>query len=114
VAADGPESPSSDTSHGDTSIQAVLEQLAIRFQQAADAHQVAFAATSGTDAHWASWYAHYLMNSLAPPLKLPPTQTQLARSLTMYDLEHRRLRNALPWPAYYALRLVSEYGLRPN
>lgn len=87
-----------------------LRRLEAVFQQTAQAHHAAYASTNGEDSAWAVWYAGYLRGRLAPPLKLEPTPTQLAHSLTMYDVEYRRLRSTAPWPEYYAVRLLSEYG----
>lgn len=95
-----------------TGVAAALRRLQELLEAAGAAHHQAFAATNGADDAWAQWYAQYLRGRLAPPLKLEPTTSQLAQSLMLYDLDHRRLRGAGTWPEYYALRLVEEYGLR--
>lgn len=95
-----------------TGVAVALRRLQEQLEAAGAAHHVAFAATNGADDAWAQWYAQYLRGKLSPPLKLQPSSSQLAQSLILYDLDHRRLRRASKWPEYYALRLVEEYGLR--
>lgn len=95
-------------------VAAALRRLQQLLEAAGAAHHHAFAATNGADDAWAQWYARYLRGKLSPPLKLEPSTSQLAQSLMLYDLDHRRLRRASTWPEYYALRLVEEYGLRAH
>jgi hypothetical protein len=93
-------------------VAAALRRLQELLEEAGAAHHRAFAATNGVDDAWAQWYAQFLRGRLSPPLKLEPSTSQLAQSLVLYDLDHRRLRRAGQWPEYYALRLVEEYGVR--
>ncbi len=88
-----------------------VEELAQLLMTTGHAHHEAFIATDGFDPDWAIWYANHVVDQVNSLLG-----TELSRAEFVYELiglSREQPANApdVPWPEYYASRLVDQLGV---
>ena len=81
-----------------------IEELKELLKSAARAHH---AATGGSNAAWADWYAKHLRDSIGPVIDADPTVEEIAGWLTAADLDYRTEERDVSWPRYYAGFILS-------
>ena len=69
------------------------------------AHHEAFLATDGADPEWPIWYAEYLEPILRES-GYQGTRAELIAELVNTDRAHRAEGAEVPWPPFYASRLL--------
>ena len=88
-------------------VQNRAKQLAALFRAAGAAHEEAFAATSGEDPDWLSWYARYLAPRIQQELGGQVDQSALAADLCQADSDYRAAEGREAWPEFYARWFIS-------
>jgi hypothetical protein len=86
----------------------VAGRVAELLSEAAETHHRVYRITDGTDADWASWYAHWLveLSELADVLGSRPVRSELTYLLVLLDKEVSAQPPAEPWEQYYARRIA--------
>lgn len=89
-------------------------RIAELLHQVGEVHHIVFADTDGNDDDWATFYANWLLthSDLPKLLGRRPVRSHLTRDLVELDEQYGTSSSAQPWPAWYAERLVQEYGKR--
>jgi len=89
----------------------VKSRIAELLHQVGEVHHVVFADTDGTDEDWATFYSDWLLNHSDLPrlLSRRPVRSHLTRSLVDLDKTYTTASESIPWPAWYAERLLAEY-----
>lgn len=87
-------------------------KIAELLNQVGEVHHVVFADTDGNDDDWATFYSDWLLHHSALPRLLArlPVRSHLTKSLVELDEEYTSASPSQPWPAWYAARLVAQYG----
>jgi hypothetical protein len=87
-------------------------EIAELLRQVGEVHHMVFADTEGADDDWATFYSDWLLVHSKFPQLLGrrPVRSHLTRSLVALDEQYTALPAAEPWPAWYAARLIEEYG----
>jgi hypothetical protein len=88
-------------------------RVAELLHEAGETHHVVYRIVHGEDLDWASWYADWLLNLSELPqiLGSTPVRSELVWLLVALDKEYTQTMPTLPWPQWYAERIVS--ALRP-
>ena len=64
------------------------------------------------DQNWPAWYAAYLVeHGLGNLVEVALAVEQLSQLLKQYDQDYQHQQPREGWPAYYARRLVAQYGM---
>jgi len=64
------------------------------------------------DQNWPAWYAAYLVeHGLGNHVGVALAVEQLSQLLKQYDQDYQHHQPREGWPAYYARRLVAQYGM---
>jgi hypothetical protein len=80
--------------------------------EAAETHHVVYRIVDGDDPDWASWYADWLINLSELPqiLGTTPVRSELVWLLVSLDKEYTEAGPELPWPQWYAERVVERFA----
>lgn len=89
------------------------DRLTTLFEQAKAAHSDAFAHVDGHDPDWSAWYAEWLHPRVSPHLHEPPGVEELGRWLARFAEDHASEGASVPWPRFYAVRLLERCGGPP-
>jgi hypothetical protein len=91
-------------------------RIAELLHEAGETHHVVYRIVDGDDPDWASWYADWLLNLSELPqiLGFTPVRSELVWLLVGLDKEYTRTTPALPWPQWYAERIVTHLGPPPE
>ena len=89
--------------------------VASLLQEAAETHHRVYRIVDGDDPDWGSWYADWLVNLSELPrvLGTTPVRSELVWLLVTLDKEYGETQPALPWPEWYATRLIKHFGAAP-
>src|SRR3954470_13916204 len=64
------------------------------------------------DQNWPAWYAAYLIaHGLSKLVGVAPAVEQISHLLKQYDQDYQHEQPREGWPAYYARRLVVQFGM---
>ena len=87
-------------------------QIAALLHEAGEVHHVYYADVDGNDDDWATFYSEWLLTrtSFGELLGRRPVRSGLTRDLVVFDEEFEAAGTTEPWPAWYAARLIAEYG----
>jgi hypothetical protein len=88
------------------------EQIAALLHEAGETHHRVYRIVDGDDADWASWYADWLINLSELPqiLGTTPVRSELVWLLVSLDKEYSETGPELPWPQWYAERIVERFA----
>ena len=77
-----------------------------------ETHHVVYRIVDGDDPDWASWYAQWLLelSELPQILGTTPVRSELVWMLVSLDKEYTTRSPDVPWPQYYAERIVEHFG----
>jgi hypothetical protein len=86
-------------------------QIASLLAEAAETHHRVYRIVDGDDPDWASWYADWLLNLSELPqiLGTTPVRSELVWLLVSLDTEYTETNPELPWPEWYAERIVERH-----
>src|SRR5580693_1664442 len=89
------------------------DRVAALLHEAGETHHVVYRIVDGDDPDWASWYADWLLNLSELPqiLGSAPVRSELVWLLVGLDKEYTQTAPPVPWPQWYAERIVT--ALRP-
>jgi hypothetical protein len=84
--------------------------------EAGETHHLVYRIADGDDPDWASWYADWLLNlsELRQILGTTPVRSELVWLLVTLDKEYTHANPDLPWPQWYAERIVERLGVMPE
>jgi hypothetical protein len=87
-------------------------RIASLLQEAGETHHIVYRIVDGDDPDWASWYADWLLNLSELPniLGARPVRSELVWLLVTLDREYAKQEPELPWPQWYAERIVAQLG----
>jgi hypothetical protein len=87
-------------------------RVAALLHEAGETHHVVYRIVDGDDPDWASWYADWLVNLSEHPqiLGSTPVRSELVWLLVELDKEYAKTNPDVPWPQWYAERLVEHFG----
>jgi hypothetical protein len=87
-------------------------RVAALLHEAGETHHQVYRIVDGDDPDWASWYAHWLLNLSELPqiLGTTPVRSELVWMLVSLDKEYTNTSPDLPWPQWYAERIIEHFG----
>jgi hypothetical protein len=87
-------------------------RIASLLHEAGETHHLVYRIVDGDDPDWASWYAHWLLtlSELPQILGTTPVRSELVWLLVSLDKEYMEANPDLPWPAWYAERIVERFA----
>jgi hypothetical protein len=90
------------------------EQIAELLHEAGETHHTVYRIVDGDDPDWASWYADWLINLSELPqiLGTTPVRSELVWLLVSLGKEYADTSPELPWPQWYAQRIVEQFAAR--
>jgi hypothetical protein len=88
------------------------DQIAALLHEAGETHHRVYRIVDGDDPDWASWYADWLLNLSELPqiLETTPVRSELVWLLVSLDKEYADASPELPWPQWYAQRIVERFA----
>jgi hypothetical protein len=91
-------------------------QLAALLHEAGETHHLVYRIVDGDDPDWASWYADWLLNLSELPQILgeKPVRSELVWLLVTLDKAYTTANPDLPWPQWYAGRIIEHFGEPPK
>jgi hypothetical protein len=89
--------------------------VASLLHEAGETHHLVYRIVDGDDPDWASWYADWLVNlsELPQVLGTTPVRSELVWMLVTLDREYGETQPDLPWPQWYAARLIEHFSAAP-
>src|SRR5438477_10043960 len=86
-------------------------RVAALLHEAGETHHLVYRIVDGDDPDWASWYANWLLNLSELPeiLGTAPVRSELVWLLVELDNEYTNAAPEMPWPQWYADRLLSHF-----
>ena len=90
-------------------------QIAKLLHEAGETHHLVYRIVDGDDPDWASWYADWLLHLSELPAVLgsTPVRSELVWLLVSLDKGYTDTSPDLPWPSWYAERIVGHFSARP-
>ena len=87
-------------------------RVAALLHEAGETHHLVYRIVDGDDPDWASWYADWLLNLSELPqiLGTAPVRSEFVWLLVELDKQYARTNPELPWPQWYAERVVERFG----
>jgi hypothetical protein len=91
-------------------------QIAALLHEAGETHHLVYRIVDGDDPDWASWYADWLINLSELPqiLGATPVRSELVWLLVTLDKEYTKANPGVPWPQWYAERIVERLAGNPK
>ena len=86
-------------------------RIAALLHEAGETHHVVYRIVDGDDPDWASWYAQWLLDLSELPqiLGTKPVRSELVWLLVSLDREYADTSPELPWPQWYAERIIEHF-----
>jgi hypothetical protein len=77
-----------------------------------ETHHLVYRIVDGDDPDWASWYADWLLklSELPQILSKAPVRSELVWLLVSLDKEYAETKPAIPWPQWYADRVIEAFA----
>ena len=87
-------------------------KIAALLHEAGETHHTVSRIVDGEDADWASWYADWLtrLSELSQLLATEPVRSELVWLLVGLDKEYTATSPDVPWPQWYAVRVVDHFS----
>ena len=88
------------------------DHVAALLHEAGETHHRVYRIVDGDDPDWASWYADWLLNLSELPeiLETRPVHSELVWLLVALDKEYTAKAQDLPWPQWYASRILEHFA----
>jgi len=86
--------------------------VAALLQEVGETHHRVYRIVDGEDPDWASWYADWLIQLSELPQLLggAPVRSELVWLLVTLDKDYTRASPDMPWPQWYAQRIIEQLG----
>ena len=93
-----------------------VARIAALLHEAGETHHLVYRIVDGDDPDWASWYADWLthLSELPQILGRAPVRSELVWLLVQLDKDYTATGPDVPWPQWYAQRIVAHLGERPE
>ena len=90
------------------------DRVAALLNEASETHHTVYRIVDGDDPDWASWYSDWLINLSELPeiLGLKPVRSELVWLLVSLDKEYAEANPDVPWPQWYAERILAHFAPR--
>lgn len=87
-------------------------RLATLLHEVGETHHIVYRIVDGDDPDWASWYAEWLVNLSELPeiLRRKPIRSELIWLLVSLDREYTKVKPEIPWPQWYAQRIIEHFA----
>jgi hypothetical protein len=87
------------------------DRIAALLSEASETHHTVYRIVDGDDPDWASWYADWLLklSELPQILGTTPVRSELVWLLVSLDKEYSGGGMDVPWPQFYAERLLERF-----
>jgi hypothetical protein len=87
-------------------------RVAALLHEAGETHHLVYRIVDGDDPDWASWYADWLLNlsELPQMLETRPVRSELVWLLVSLDKDYATAGPEVPWPQWYAERILERFG----
>jgi hypothetical protein len=87
-------------------------RVAALLHEAGETHHRVYRIVDGDDPDWASWYADWLLGLSELPhiLEATPVRSELVWLLVSLDKEYTATGPDVPWPQWYADRIVEQFS----
>ena len=88
------------------------DRVAALLHEAGETHHIVYRIVDGDDPDWASWYGQWLLDLSELPQLLgrTPVRSELIWMLVSLDKEYTSTSPDVPWPQWYAARLVAPFA----
>ena len=88
------------------------DRVAALLHEAGETHHLVYRIVDGDDPDWASWYAQWLLDLSELPsiLGTSPVRSELVWMLVTLDREYTNTSPDVPWPQWYAARIVEHFA----
>jgi hypothetical protein len=92
------------------------DRVASLLHEAGETHHLVYRIVDGDDPDWASWYADWLLNlsELPQVLGTTPIRSELVWLLVTLDKDYAQANPDMPWPQWYADRIVERFSGTPE
>jgi hypothetical protein len=92
------------------------DRVSALLHEAGETHHLVYRIVDGDDPDWASWYAQWLLDLSELPqiLGTTPVRSELVWMLVSLDKEYTTTTPDVPWPQWYAERIVDTLALRAS
>ena len=89
-------------------------RVAALLHEAGETHHIVYRIVDGDDPDWASWYADWLLNLSELPeiLGAKPVRSELVWLLVSLDRQYTEASPEIPWPHWYAERVLAHFATR--
>ena len=86
--------------------------VAALLHEAGETHHLVYRIVDGDDPDWASWYAQWLLDlsELPQTLGVTPVRSELVWLLVSLDKEFTETKPEIPWPQWYAARIIEHFA----
>jgi hypothetical protein len=86
--------------------------IAALLHEAGETHHLVYRIVDGDDPDWASWYAQWLLDLSELPqlLGTTPARSELVWMLVSLDKDYTNTSPDVPWPEWYAERIIEHFG----
>jgi len=86
-------------------------RIAALLHEAGETHHTVYRIVDGDDPDWASWYAQWLLDLSELPqiLGTTPVRSELVWMLVSLDKEYAATSPEVPWPQFYAERIIEHF-----
>ena len=87
-------------------------RVAALLHEAGETHHIVYRIVDGDDPDWASWYAQWLLDlsELRQILGVTPVRSELVWLLVSLDKEYVKSNPDVPWPQWYADRILEHFA----
>ena len=87
-------------------------RVAALLHEVGETHHLVYRIVDGEDPDWASWYGEWLTEHSELPeiLGATPVRSELVWLLVGLDKDYTETNPDLPWPQWYAPRIVEQLG----
>jgi hypothetical protein len=91
-------------------------RVAALLHEAGETHHIVYRIVDGDDPDWASWYAQWLLDLSELPqiLGTTPVRSELVWLLVSLDKEFTQASPDVPWPDWYAERVIEHFARPPG
>jgi hypothetical protein len=91
-------------------------RVAALLHEAGETHHLVYRIVDGDDPDWASWYADWLLklSELPQILGTTPVRSEFVWLLVELDKQYTAAKPELPWPQWYAERVIEQLAATPG
>jgi hypothetical protein len=90
------------------------QRVGALLREAGETHHIVYRIVDGDDPDWASWYADWLLSLSELPqiIETKPVRSELVWLLVSLDKKYTGTSPGIPWPEWYAPRVIEHFSAR--